>query len=257
MLKILKTKPVLYYLLINFLLGLIINPYLVECHPELFTNKFFDIIYFIVIKNLLILFMFYVYYHLYKINANYKTAIIISIFTPILYYHSQFLGSQIWNLFEPKNILEVNSNYEIGASLNQFFNPLEYHPFYNIFVKFYNSIISLFMTKQYIWLLVLLLTNSFTSLYFFSKVMLFKRLNINLLFSLIFPLNYIKLIDEFELNSDWKIYLFIPILNFFIMFKINRSLCEHLNINENNALGIMLLPIIYYPKITYTKNLES
>lgn len=60
------------------------------------------------------------------------------------------------------------------------------------------------------------------------------------------------LIDKYQLSKTWKYLLVIPFVNIYFMYKINKEITKEYNLSNGNALGMVLLPFIYYPKIVFT-----
>ena len=105
--------------------------------------------------------------------------------------------------------------------------------------------------KQIFSLFFALLQQPFFLLICFCKVLLFKKLNLSVILSVIFPINYMILIDKYGLNKTWKVLLVIPIINLYFMYKINVNVVKEYNLSKINAFGLVILPFIFYPKLLF------
>lgn len=245
----LTSKFVLPYLCFIFIIKFTFNSYVVSYDLYNFNINYilgwmFSLLYYF--------YVYYMYYILYKKKTNYKTVILISILIPIISYHADYIGSNISYYFKYEKIYTNNSD-ESGFRLSEFINPLVYHPFYKIY-SFFVTIRIMIINNSYISLIIDLLSNSIIGLYIISKILLFKKLNLNTFLSVFYPFNYFLLIEKYKLDNKWKKYINIPFVNLYFIYKINIRLCEELKCNQKDSIGLLFLPFIYYPKLIYNKN---
>ena len=190
-------------------------------------------------------------------KTNFKLAIAVAVLLHILPYHIDFLETSIYfNYFGSETkaqmeMMEMQSKNSSGllSLFPAYRSPLKYHPFYSIIQVQIEHLFSFLKYKQYVYLLLFLIQKPLFLLTCFSKIVLFKKLNLNALASIVYPFNYISLIDKFKLSNKWKLFLLIPFFNFYIMYKINIEIVKLLKLPNSNSLGMIFLPFIYYPKL--------
>ena len=225
--------------------------------PNIFLHKWFSLL-INFISIVFILLKIGVFFELYKLKANYKVVILITFILMILPYHINFLSTNIYySFFAPEAKLELESIFRYSSrsglfdELNKFPSIFEYSPIKRIFSYNLSHYYFLIKEKQIFSLFFALLQQPFFLLICFCKVLLFKKLNLSVILSVIFPINYMILIDKYGLNKTWKVLLVIPIINLYFMYKINVNVVKEYNLSKINAFGLVILPFIFYPKLLF------
>ncbi|MGV0977603.1 hypothetical protein [Empedobacter falsenii] len=225
--------------------------------PNIFLHKWFSLL-INFISIIFIVLKIGVFFELYKLQTNYKVVILITFILMILPYHINFVSTNIYySFFAPEAKLEIEKMFRYSSrgglfdELNKFPSIFEYSPIERIFSNNLSHYYFLIKEKHIFSLFFTLLQQPFFLLICFCKVLLFKKLNISTILSVIFPINYMILIDKYGLNKTWKFLLMIPIFNLYFMYKINLNIVKEYRLSNINALGIVFLPFIFYPKLIF------
>ena len=225
-----------------------------------FTNSIYI---HVLIYNLLFCWIIIYYFKkLQKNDVKYLTAIVIALLIPFIIYNMNFAITHIYYFFNPEEKKEIemmlqmsrmnNNQGGLLSLLTKFNSPLQYSFFDSLTNKKITDTIHFYQNGQYILSLSQFISIPIILLAYYSKYELFKKLSIKKpLLSALFPFNYFTLIDKFGLSRIWKIYLLIPIFNFFIMYRINLKITNQFKIENSDSLGMIFLPFIYYPKMIF------
>ena len=252
-------KKLLFYFIILIIPSILINVNILDSlYPEVIFKSWFKLL-----MNILfvihILMVIGIIYELYKAKKNYKFVILIIFILTILPYHLEFLTTNIYfNFFAPEVKLEIERIYSgmprngIMELVHEFPSPFDYSPVQRIIINPLQRFYFLLENKNIFQMFIFLLRHEFFLLICFCKVILFKRPNLSMILSVIFPINYMLLIDKYQLSKTWKYLLVIPFVNIYFMYKINKEITKEYNLSNGNSLGMVLLPFIYYPKIVFT-----
>lgn len=209
----------------------------------------------------------YYFNELYKSNISYPKVIVIAFLIPLVLYNFGFLYNYFFYNFTetgkeqlarilPPAGYQPNSGPGLGGTLEPFSfrSPLDYSFFDSLTQSKIYRIITHYHAEQYTLIFVQIISYPLVLLAFFSRYQIFKKLDLKPLMAIISPFNYFLLIDKFELPKSWKIYLFLPIVNVVIVYRINSQVAKLFHLPSSNAWGLLFLPFIYYPKIAFGKD---
>jgi len=255
-----KKRLFIYFLLnvvVSFLLSFIINILPNEA-PDILSSKWYHLI-IETINIITILLYIGIIYELYKTKVSYKLVILFIFILTIIPYHIAFFSTNLYyDLYAQEAKLEIvemhKSSFEVileGAS--EVPSMFQYNPFKNLLRELNFVYYSTIKDKYILNFINYLFRQPFFLLLCFSKIILFKRLKLSKILSIFFPINYILLIDKYELPKSWKYLLLLPLVNIYFKYKINKEITKEFNLSNVNALGMVLLPFIYYPKIVFNK----
>ena len=91
-------------------------------------------------------------------------------------------------------------------------------------------------------------------LYQFNLFFLFKKYEENKWYSLVPVLNKLILIKIAGKPVFWILLIYVPFLNYFFMYSINKEIAEENGFDSKLALGMTFLPSVFYGKVSFNDN---
>lgn len=91
-------------------------------------------------------------------------------------------------------------------------------------------------------------------LYQFNLFFLFKKYEENKWYSLVPVLNKLILIRIAGKPVFWIVFVYVPFLNYFFMYSINKEIAEENGFDSKLALGMTFLPSVFYGKVSFNDN---
>lgn len=91
-------------------------------------------------------------------------------------------------------------------------------------------------------------------LYQFNLFFLFKKYEENKWYSLVPVLNKLTLIRIAGKPVFWIVLVYVPFLSYFLMYSINKEIAEENGFDTKLALGMTLVPALFYGKVSFAEN---